>query len=68
MKSYQLSDILFIILKKIVYVNEKKQSFANRNAIFWLFSIPLMTRWHINWYYYVQKAPEQYPANRKRPS
>ena len=21
-----------------------------------------MTRWHINWYYCVQKAPEQYPA------
>ena len=40
----------------------QEQSFENRNAIFWLFSVPLMTRWHINWYYYVQKAPEQYPA------
>ena len=37
----------------------KQQSFANRNAILWQFSVPLMTRWHINWYYYadyVQKA------------
>ena len=46
----------------------KQQSFANRNAIFWIFSVPLKTRWHINWYYYVQKAPRAVPANRKRQS
>ena len=27
----------------------KQQSFPNRNAIFWLFSVPLITRWHITW-------------------
>ena len=34
----------------------KQQSLQTENTIFWLFSVPLMTRWHINWYYYVQKA------------
>ena len=27
-----------------------------------------MTRWHINWYHYVQKAPGKYPTNRKQES
>ena len=42
--------------------------FCKQKCYFWLFSIPLMTRWHIKWYYCAKKAPEQYPANRKRSS
>ena len=44
------------------------ESFANRNAIFWHFSIPLMTRWHINWYYYVQKTPLRAVADKQKAS
>ena len=41
MKSYQLSDILFIILKKIVYVNEKNKALQ----IEMLFSDFFLSRW-----------------------
>ena len=32
-----------------------RQSFASRNAIFCLLSVPLITRWHINTYYSMHK-------------
>ena len=48
----------------MVDVNENNKVLQTEMLFSDFFSVPLMTRWHIHWYYYVQKAPEQYLANR----
>ena len=47
----------------------KATKFCKQKCYFLTFFCPADDTVHINWYYYyVEKAPEQYPANRKRPS
>ena len=40
MKSLQLSDIILMLMMQ--------ESFLNRNASFWHFFVPLLTRWYID--------------------